>query len=67
MAFYFRQFGIETLSWMCLLGAEPCAALGFIGYHGMTTDQLLRAYLKFEFPCHGTKFFYSTNTFYKAL
>nr|WP_256332395.1 PrgI family protein [Paenibacillus sp. CF095] len=46
---YFRQFGIETLSRMCLLGVEPCAALGFIGYHGLTADQLLRAYLKCEF------------------
>ncbi|WP_371129089.1 PrgI family protein [Paenibacillus sp. CF095] len=34
---------------MCLLGVEPCAALGFIGYHGLTADQLLRAYLKCEF------------------
>ena len=29
-------FGIETLSWMCILGAAPFAALGFIKYNGMT-------------------------------
>ena len=29
-------FGVETLSWMCILGAAPFAMLGFITYHGMT-------------------------------
>ena len=33
--------GIETLSWLCILGASPFAALGFINYHGMTAEQLL--------------------------
>ena len=28
--------GMETVSWMCILGAAPFAALGFISYHGMT-------------------------------
>jgi len=27
--------GTETVSWMCVLGAAPFAALGFIRYHGM--------------------------------
>ena len=26
-------FGVETLSWMCILGAAPFAMLGFITYH----------------------------------
>ena len=30
------HFGTETVSWMCILGAAPFAALGFITYHGMT-------------------------------
>ena len=29
-------FGLETLSWVCILGAAPFAALGFVSYHGMT-------------------------------
>ncbi len=32
-------FGIETLSWVCILGAAPFAAMGFITYHGMTAEQ----------------------------
>ena len=28
--------GTETVSWMCVLGAAPFAALGFVSYHGMT-------------------------------
>ena len=31
-------FGVETLSWMCILGAAPFAMLGFITYHGMTAE-----------------------------
>ena len=27
--------GTETVSWMCVLGAAPFAALGFVSYHGM--------------------------------
>ena len=41
-------FGIETLSWVCILGAAPFAALGFINYHGMNAEQLLWAWFKSE-------------------
>lgn len=42
------HFGVETLSWMCILGAAPFAALGFVSYHGMTAEQFLRAWLRSE-------------------
>ena len=32
--------GLEILSWMCIVGAAPFAALGFVTYHGMTAEQL---------------------------
>ena len=32
--------GTETVSWMCILGAAPFAAMGFVNYHGMTAEQL---------------------------
>ena len=41
-------FGIETLSWMCILGAVPFASIGFFKYHGMTAEKALLAYLKSE-------------------
>ena len=40
--------GIETLSWLCILGAAPFAALGFLNYHGMTAEQFLWAWLRSE-------------------
>lgn len=42
------MFGLETLSWVCVLGAAPFAALGFITYHGMTAEQFLWAWLRSE-------------------
>lgn len=70
IALYFGlrgRFGVETLSWMCILGAAPCAALGFIRYHGMTAEQLLWAYLKSEFLMPKRLVFHSTNSYYEVL
>ncbi len=49
-------FGIETLSWICILGAAPFAAIGFINWHGMTAEKILFVYLKNQFlmPKHLT-------------
>ena len=40
--------GTETVSWMCVLGAAPFAALGFFTYHGMTAEQFIWAWLRSE-------------------
>ena len=40
--------GAEQVGWMCILGAVPFAACGFIRYHGMTAEQLLWAWIKSE-------------------
>ena len=40
------HFGVETVSWMCILGAAPFAVLGFVSYHGMTADQFLIVWLR---------------------
>jgi hypothetical protein len=40
--------GLETLSWVCVLGAAPFAAIGFITYHSMTAEQFVWAWLKSE-------------------
>lgn len=42
------MFGIETLSWVCILGAAPFAGLGFFNYHGMSAEKVLIAYIKSE-------------------
>lgn len=47
--FMFRSYcGTETLSWICILGALPFAALGFIKYNGMNLEDFLVAYIKTE-------------------
>ena len=59
--------GAETVSWMCILGAFPFAAMGFITYHGMTAEQFLWAWFKYavlepKFLC-----FEANNIYYEAL
>ena len=41
--------GIETLSWVCILGAAPFAVLGFVKYNGMTAEKFIVAFIKSEF------------------
>lgn len=41
-------FGIETLSWLCILAAAPFAGVGFFKYHGMTAEKALFAFIKSE-------------------
>ena len=43
--------GTETVSWMCIVGAAPFAAIGFVRYHGMSAEEFVWAYLKSEFIC----------------
>ena len=33
--------GTETVSWVCILGAAPFAALGFVKYNGMTAEKFI--------------------------
>ncbi len=40
--------GTETVSWMCILGAAPFAAMGFMNYHGMTAEQFAWAWFRSE-------------------
>lgn len=47
--FLFKPFfGIETLSWMCILGATPFAVLGFVKYNNMTVEKIIVAWIKSE-------------------
>ena len=42
-------FGVETLSWVCMLGAAPFIACGFITYNGMTAEQFAIVWVKSKF------------------
>ncbi len=37
---------METVSWICVLGAAPCVVFGFVKYHGMTAEQFIWAWIK---------------------
>ena len=38
----------ETLSWLCMLGVVPFAAMGFVRYNGMYAEQIVRAWYRSE-------------------
>ena len=59
--------GTETVSWMCILGAFPFAAMGFIKYHGMTAEQFIWAWLRSELIEPKELHFESENIYYEAL
>ena len=61
------HFGIETLSWVCILGASPFAALGFITYNGMTAEKFIYAYIKSEFLIPKQLTFKPVNFYYELL
>ena len=59
--------GVETVSWICVLGAAPFAAMGFITYHGQTCEQFTWAWLKSEFLMPKRLTFHATNIYYEAV
>ena len=59
--------GTETVSWMCVLGAAPFAALGFFTYHGMTAEQFLWAWLRSELLEPKQFHFEASPIYYEAL
>lgn len=59
--------GTETVSWMCILGAAPFAALGFVSYHGMTAEQFIWAWLRSELLEPRQLRFEASNIYYEAL
>ena len=38
----------ETLSWVCMIGAVPFAALGFVKYNGLPAEKILKACIRSE-------------------
>ena len=58
-------FGVETLSWMCMLGAAPFIACGFVTYNGMTAEQFAWAWLKSKF-IEPVKVKFECDTLYSA-
>lgn len=61
------HFGVETVSWMCILGAVPFALLGFLNYHGMTAEKFLVVWIRSEFLEPKMLHFEANNIYYELL
>ena len=62
-----KHFGTETVSWMCILGAAPFAALGFVRYHGMSAEQLLWVFIRSELLEPKVYLFKPKNYYYELM
>ena len=50
MYFLLRPYlGTETLSWVCMLGAAPFIAIGFVTYNGLTAEQFAWIWIRSKF------------------
>ena len=70
IALYFllrRRFGLETVSWMCVLGAAPFAVLGFLTYNGMPAEKFLRAWVRSELLTPKRLAFGGRNLYWEAV
>lgn len=59
--------GTETVSWLCILGAAPFAAMGFVKYNGLTAEQFAWAWLKSELICPREYHFEANNLYYETM
>ena len=66
--FFLKPYvGSEAVSWLCVVGAAPFAALGFIKYHGMTAERFFWAWLRSEFIVPKRLTFTATNLYYETV
>lgn len=61
------HFGIETLSWVCILGAVPFGLLGFVKYNGMNAEEFVIAWIKSEILMPKVLFFKPENYYEELL
>ena len=59
--------GMETASWICIIGAFPFALLGFLTYNKMPAERFLIAWFKSEFLLPKHLSFGNTNLYSKLL
>ena len=64
--FFFKPYlGTETVSWVCVLGASPFAAIGFVKYHGMPMEKFLWVWVKSELLMPKRLLFKPENLYYE--
>ena len=70
VAIYFGlrgYLGTETISWLCILGAAPFTALGFLRYNGMPAEKFIAAFIRSEFLIPKRLLFHPTDIYYEIL
>ena len=66
--FILRNFvGLETISWVCIMGALPFGVLGFIKYNGMNAEEFVIAWIKSEILLPRVLLFKPENIYYELL
>ncbi len=66
--FYIKTYcSIETLSWICILGATPFAVLGFVKYNGMSAEKFIVAWIKSAILTPKRLTFKPINLYYQDL
>ena len=61
------HLGTEILSWICIFGAIPFAALGFVKYNGMNAEEFFVAWIKSEILMPKVLYFKLTNYYDELL
>ncbi|MBR3392706.1 MAG: PrgI family protein [Firmicutes bacterium] len=61
-----NRFGVETVSWICVLDALPMALFGFVRYHGMYLEGFIWAWIRSEVLMPSRLLFGNTNIYYQA-
>lgn len=64
---FIDKLGLEITSWLCIVGAAPFAALGFIRYQGMNAEQILIAAIKSVILSHRKLDYQPVNIYYQIL
>ena len=70
VAIYFSlrtSLGAETVSWLCLLCAAPCAAMGFFRYNGMPFERFICIWFRSQLLMPKRLFFRSENIYEIAI
>lgn len=62
-----NHLGLETLSWICIMGAIPFAVLGFVKFNGMNAEQFVMAWIKSEILLPRVLLFKPENIYYEML
>lgn len=59
--------GMEMTSWLCMIGAAPFAALGFIKYQGMNAEQIVITAARSVRLKHRQLVFQPVNIYYECV